>query len=284
VRLRRKRKWIFCVVGPDLDLMKLSIVTPTLNSATTLRATLESIRPLVEAGAEHIVVDSASSDQTVALAEAAGAHVIQHPRGNMYAAINAGLKLARGEWVTYINSDDLLYADAVTETLARSNPKAEVLYGNIDHIDEVGRFLFSWRSPEPRQLAWLMQHYCPFPQQGTLFRRELHERLGGFDTNFRFSADYEFFVRCIQAGVRFDKFRSRSIAGFRLLPSQLSQRLRTEMAPEGRRIRAALRAGQPGLNARLGRPCATLYRWSTNIDSVFLRAWRGRNQDAGWRT
>lgn len=264
--------------------MKLSIVTPTLNSAVTLRATLESVRPLVEAGAEHIVVDSASSDNTVALAEEAGAQVLQHPRGNMYTAINAGLTLARGEWVTYINSDDLLYADAINEALACSSPKAEVIYGNIDHIDEVGRFLFSWRSPEPRHLGWLMQHYCPFPQQGTLFRRELHGRLGGFDASYRFSADYEFFVRCIQAGARFDKFRSRSIAGFRLLPSQLSQRLRTEMAPEGRRIRAALRTRQPGINARLGRPWAALYRWSTNIDSVFLRAWRGRNQDAGWRT
>lgn len=264
--------------------VSLSIVTPTLNSAATLRATLESVRPLVAAGAEHIVVDSASTDGTAELAAASGARVLQYPKGNMYAAINAGLREARGEWLTYINGDDLLYADATLECLERLGEGADVIYGNLDYIDAHGRFLFSWRSPRPQHLGWLMQHYCPFPQQGMLFRREVFARAQGFDTQFRFAGDYDFFVRCCLRAERFRKFEDRSVAAFRLLPSQLSQRLREQMAPEGQRIRARLRELRPGWNARAGRPCATLYRWSTNVDSVLLRWQRGRQLDAGWKS
>lgn len=264
--------------------LSLSIVTPTLNSVATLRATLESVRPLVEAGAEHIVVDSASTDGTAEMAAASGARVIQYPKGNMYAAINAGMRDARGEWLTYINGDDLLYADAAAEALATLGEHADVIYGNLDYIDANGRFLFSWRSPLPRHLGWLMQHYCPFPQQGSLFRREVFTRAQGFDTEFRFAADYDFFVRALLRGERFRKFEQRTIAAFRLLPSQLSQRLRAEMAPEGMRIRARLREQRSEWNARFGRPFSTLYRWATNVDSVLLRRHRGRNLDAGWKS
>lgn len=264
--------------------MKLTIVTPTLNSAGTLRATLESVRPLVGASAEHIVVDSGSTDGTVELAEAAGARVLQYPRGNMYAAINAGMAVAKGDWLTYINGDDLLFADAVTEALERFAATADVIYGNLDYVDVAGRFLFSWRSPRPQHLPWLMQHYCPFPQQGALFRREVYERAKGFDPQYRFAGDYDFFVRCALRGERFRKFETRSIAAFRLLPSQLSQRLRGEMAPEGIKIRQEIRAVRPSLNVSCGRPFATLYRWATNFDSMWLRRHRGRNLHAGWKS
>lgn len=262
----------------------LSIVTPTLNSSATLRATLESVRPLVEAGAEHIVVDSASTDGTAELAAKSGARVMQFPKGNMYAAINAGMREARGEWLTYINGDDLLYADATLEALKSLGSSADVIYGNLDYIDAHGRFLFSWRSPRPNHLRWLMQHYCPFPQQGLLFRREVFARAEGFDTQFRFAGDYDFFVRCCLRGEKFAKFELRSVGAFRLLPSQLSQRLRAQMAPEGMRIRSTLREKRPGFNSRWGRPFAAIYRWSTNVDSVLLRWQRGRNLDAGWRS
>lgn len=70
----------------------LTIVTPTLNSERTIRSTLEALRPLVETGAEHIVVDSGSTDGTAEIAESAGSTVIYHPPGNMYGAINTGMQ------------------------------------------------------------------------------------------------------------------------------------------------------------------------------------------------
>lgn len=262
--------------------MNLTVVTPTLNCAATLPATLASIAPLHRFGLQHIVVDSGSTDDTVAQAKASGATVMQFPRGNIYAAINAGMKEARGNWVTYINGDDLLFADAVMEGLAQYGDRANIVYGNIDYIDAAGRFLFSWRSPRPTHLHWLVKYYSPVPQQGALFRRSLFEKLGGFDIKYKFSSDYDFFSRCCTAGAMFCKFDKRSVAAFRLMPSQMSQRLRHVMAPEGEQIRARLRQNDGTLTVLATRFLSTAYRWGTNVDSMLLRAWRGRSMDAGW--
>lgn len=249
-----------------------------------MEATLVCIAPLMRAGAEHIVVDSGSEDGTVEIARHAGSKIVYHPPGNMYEAINAGLKTARGEWLTYINGDDLLFADSTREALESVCEEATVIYGDIDFIDDQGRFLFSRRTPNPRHLSWLMRYYNPFPQQGTLFRREVFERLGGFRTEFRFAADLDFFVRCSLQGERFWKFRGKSVAAFRLSPKQLSQSAIKEMAPEGMRIRAGLRKKSAALPDWLGHPAANLYRWITNLDGIFLRWQRGRGQDAAWRS
>ena len=263
---------------------ELTIVTPTLNSAKTIRGTLESLRPLVEGGAEHIVVDSDSNDGTVEIARQFGSEVLYHPPGNMYAAINAGMARAKGDWLTYINGDDLLFADSTREALDDVGENATVIYGDIDFIDDQGRFLFSRRSPDPRHLSWLMRYYNPFPQQGTLFRREVFERVGGFNTEFRFAADLDFFVRCSLVGERFWKFRGKSVAAFRLSPKQLSQSARTDMAPEGIQIRADLRKQFGGMLDWARRPVSSLYRWDTNLDGMFLRWHRGRGQDSAWRS
>lgn len=261
----------------------LTIVTPTLDSCNTIRATLESLRPLVEKGAEHIVVDSGSTDGTVEIAKQFGSEVLYHPPGNMYAAINTGMANAIGEWLTYINSDDLLFSDYVLEALEHPLEGATLIYGDIDFIDEQGRFLFSRRAPDPRHLSWLMRYYNPFPQQGTLFRREAFDRLDGFNTQFRFAADLDFFVRCMLAGERFCKFRGKSVAAFRLLATQLSQSARAEMAPEGIRIRAELQEESGGIPNWIGQPLASVYRVGTNVDGILLRSLRGRRQDASWR-
>lgn len=258
----------------------LSIITPTLNCAATLPATLASIRPLLDAGlAEHLVVDSGSTDGTVELAAASGATMLTWPRGNMYAAINEGMRHAKGEWLTYINGDDLLYSDAVVEILEQVADETDIVYGNIDYIDEVGRFLFPWRSASVKWIRPFMAYYNPFPQQGTLFRRSVYETNDGFDTAFRYSADYDFWVRAFDAGSSVQKYSKMSLAGFRLLAEQLSQSKKSEMAPEGISVRARLRARHSRVrNASMHR-WAQVYRICSNLDSRLMRTLRGRGLD-----
>jgi glycosyltransferase involved in cell wall biosynthesis len=261
------------------SLHDLTIVTPTLNSGRTLRATLESIRPLVLAGAEHIVVDSNSTDNTVHLALASGARVIQCPPGNMYAAINAGMSEASGEWLTYINSDDILYSDATEAMATVHSSMGDILYGNIDIIDECGRFLFWWRSPPARCVPIAIRSYCAVYQQGTVFRRSVFGALGGFDTHYKYSADYDFFLRAALKHFRFHKFVETSVAAFRLLPTQLSQAKQAEMAKEAPMIRRR-HLGTPRLReALIIRGLGFLLRNLVNIDSRILRHTRGNGRD-----
>ncbi len=258
---------------------KLSIITPTLNCGTTLGATIASISALMQQGGEHILVDSGSTDGTVSLARAAGARVEFFPRGNMYAAINAGMACGSGEWLTYINGDDILYADAVAEALDMAPAGVDVIYGNIDYIDDAGRFLFSWRSPPVTQLLRFMSVYSAIPQQGTFFRRQVFERLGGFNTDFRYSADYDFWVRALEAGFQFGKYSQRTLAAFRLMPTQLSQARKAEMAPEGVAIRKRLASRRTRWGQVFNKGAATVFRVSANLDNYWLRATRGRGLD-----
>jgi glycosyltransferase involved in cell wall biosynthesis len=205
--------------------------------------------------------------------------VLTYPKGNMYAAINEGMRHAKAEWLTYINGDDLLYADAIFEILRDVADETDLIYGNIDYIDEADRFLFPWRSPSIKWIRDFMAFYSPLPQQGTLFRRSVYEAINGFDENFRYSADYDFWVRALGSGCSVQKYTARSIAGFRLLTEQLSQSKKGEMAPEGIAIRKRLRAENSAAKNALMGNWAKLYRVFSNLDSRYIKASRGRDLD-----
>jgi glycosyltransferase involved in cell wall biosynthesis len=254
----------------------LAVVTPTLNCCKTLQDTIRSVSGV---GALHLIVDSGSTDGTCELAFAHGIKVILFPKGNMYAAINAGLSGQNADWLTYLNGDDLIYSDAILDALARVGDDVDVVYGDIDYIDAAGRFLFSWRSPPAILLARFMRCYSAVPQQGTIFRRRVFEKLGGFDTSFRYSADYDFWARALDAGFVFQKYTSRSLATFRLMPTQLSQARKTEMAPEGVAIRKRLVSKTHLIERLIAKGFAAAFRVSANLDNYWLRSNRGRGLD-----
>lgn len=261
----------------------LSIVTPTLNSGETIEMTLSSIAPLKKNGAEHIVVDSGSTDTTVEIARMSGSTVIFHPPGNMYSAINAGFAHSRGRFLTYINGDDILFPDYIQDALYILYSGADLVYGDIDYIDSFGRFLFHRRAPNPRNVAWLMKYYSCIPQQGALFTRTLFEKVGGFDDSLRYVADRDFFARCLSSRAKLHKISGKSAGAFRLSAKQLSQSQAIAMHHEGVVSRKAFAVAHNSQPTQVGRYVSHLFRWTTNIDGIFMKFLRGRSQDAGLR-
>lgn len=250
---------------------ELSIVTPTLNSSATLRSTIESIRSLVEGGAQHIVVDGGSEDETLEIASMFGSEILEHPKGNMYEAINKGIRYAKGSWLTYINSDDLLYADYVRSAIAGASDETGFIYGDIDIIDLTGRYIGSRRSPMPVHLHWLMQHYSCVPQQGTLFRRSVYESLGGYEESYRYISDRDFVARGLKAGIQFRKFTDRTVGAFRISDEQLSMKFSVEMTSESERSRQQFYGRQSFWKRTLGAASATAYRGVTNLDNILIK-------------
>jgi len=213
----------------------LTIVVPTLDAAALIDATLDSVRPAIDRGARIIVVDGGSADDTVGRARRHGCEVITHA-GNMYEAINAGCRSVDSQWLTWINADDLLYADGLPERLAR-HMDADVLYGAVDFIDTSGRFVHCWMSAAPRDLLPLYRAgYSPLLQQGAIFRRTLFEAVGGFDASYRFVGDADFWWRCLERGGRFHRQAAPSVAAFRLHHGQASQRHASAMRGEHLRM------------------------------------------------
>ena len=199
---------------------------------------MESLRPLRDAGVVIVVGDSGSTDGSLEMMDSWGVNrVVQVPRGNMYRAINAALATNTDwEWATYLNGDDIIYHDQTAQMLNKLTDEADLVYGDIDYIDSVGRYLHTFRSPGPNRLAALLSvGINPIPQQGTWFSRGLFNENCGFDSSYRYSGDFDFFMRSISHGARVVKHSTSTVAAFRIHGQQLSQKYVDEMKHEDSR-------------------------------------------------
>lgn len=254
-----------------MQVRNLSIIIPCLNSASTICETLLSLEPLRARGARVCLVDSGSTDGTVEYARGYVDEIFYEAPGNMYAAINTGIRAAETDWVTYLNSDDIIHSDAVIGALDRFSECADLIYGNIDYVDATGRFIYCWRSVGERWLPRAFRvGFSAIPQPGTLFRKETWRELGGFDTAFRYSSDSDFFLRAFLNGYCFRKLSEPQIASFRVHSQQLSHRFAREMERE--------RKGSWAKN-RLKVNCFTRWIWVwqfrlSNWDHLLLRCLR----------
>jgi glycosyltransferase involved in cell wall biosynthesis len=206
----------------------LTIVTPCLNAAATLPATLASVRAQDYPGLEHIVVDGGSTDGTVALLQKAdGIRWISEPDRGLSHALNKGIALATGEVIGELNADDV-YAPgalaAVGEAFA-AHPQAEWLTGRCPIIDASGREI---RKPVTAYKNWLLRRYSLplylthnfISAPATFFRRAALEQVGGFDERYRISVDYDLQLKLARRGD--PVILDRDLACFRMAEGSLS--------------------------------------------------------------
>jgi hypothetical protein len=209
--------------------MKLRVVTPTLGESPWLNETLATIA-LSASQSERIVV--APGGQCASLATVcAGARILPQSGTGLYAALNDGFR-APGDWTmgTWVNDDDRLlhagYGVALAELDRR--PELAVVFGRVALISGDGRYFaeipvaHSGDDLGPLFAAGLV----PLAQPGTVFRREVFERLGGFDESMRIAGDMEFFRRALAEGFRIG-FVDARVAEFRVHSGQVSQQVET---------------------------------------------------------
>lgn len=181
---------------------KVSLITASFNSARTIADTLKSVRDQTYADIEHIVIDGASRDETMDVVAREGAHlarVVSEPDKGIYDGYNKGLKLASGDIIGFINSDDFYASRTVIEEVvaAFADPAIEAVHADLVYVDQVdtGKILRHWRG-RPCTARSLKRGFVP--AHPTLFlRRSVYEREGEFDTRFRLAADYEFMLRTL---------------------------------------------------------------------------------------
>ena len=170
----------------------ISIVTVCFNSAKTITATLRSVAEQSHKEREHIVVDGGSTDQTMALVRAHGEHVthaVSEPDRGIYDAMNKGVRLASGELIGFLNSDDCYSDSQVLSDVAKACTMtgAAFVYGDLDMIGQGGRVVRRWRTGEIGT-GCLKGRQIPHPVLWV--RREWMLRLSPpFDPSYRISAD-----------------------------------------------------------------------------------------------
>ena len=179
---------------------KLTLLTACYNSAATVGDTLKSVNAQDFADIEHIIIDGASRDDTVAICEREGTRItkiVSEPDKGIYDAYNKGLAHATGEIIGFINSDDYYATDTVCSQVMRAfeNPDIDVVHADLvyvhpEHTDQNERH---WKS-KPITRSALQKGFIP--AHPTVFvRRDVYDRVGNFDLTYKLAADYEFLLR-----------------------------------------------------------------------------------------
>lgn len=216
-------------VGSKIVIMnnlEIGVIVPTFNSAATLEWTLLALKNQDGCGVKIVVVDSGSTDETIEICARHKVRTEYDPPGNMYRSINVGMRLLDTEWVSYLNSDDIIYRDSYRRlTELGDHTGADVVYGHSDYIDWQGRFISSLNAAPPFLLCRLVDAgIMQFAQPAAIFRKAVYKDLKGFAEKYRSIADFDFFARAILTGKKFERLSFPSVTAFRIHPNQFSHK------------------------------------------------------------
>lgn len=175
--------------------MSVSIVTACYNSASTIGTTIQSVNSQSYSNIEHLFIDGCSGDDTlhVISSQSQVNHlVLSEPDAGIYDALNKGIKRASGEVIGFLHADDFYAGVNVVERIAECfiKPEVQAVYGDLQYVgqEDTSRVIRNWRTKEFDH-GKLRRGWMP-PHPSLYVRREWYEKIMGFDTEYRISADY----------------------------------------------------------------------------------------------
>jgi cellulose synthase/poly-beta-1,6-N-acetylglucosamine synthase-like glycosyltransferase len=182
-----------------MNLPKVSIITPSYNQAKFLEETIQSVISQDYPHIEYIIIDGGSSDGSIEIIkkyESRISYWVSEKDQGQADAINKGFAVATGEYIGWLNSDDCLSPGAIKKVVDAFilDPDVEFIYGDIDQGESP---LTSEKLPG-REISLeqiLISGDVPIPQQGSMWRRSVLDRIGGLGTAWHVVLDREFFMR-----------------------------------------------------------------------------------------
>lgn len=178
--------------------MKLSIITINYNNCDGLQKTIESIVSQSYNDFEWIVIDGGSTDGSRELIEKYAEHIsywVSERDAGVYNAMNKGIKVAKGEYVNFMNSGDCFASSTILEEVFATNQTADVIYGYMmrGSIDgEVNNL-----SVMKPNLSWIDLYNDGLPHQSTFIKRSLFDKYGLYDESLKAVSDWKFFVNAL---------------------------------------------------------------------------------------
>ncbi len=180
--------------------MKISVITAVYNNRTTIAAALDSALSQSHDEVELVVIDGGSTDGTLEVLRGYAGRIavlVSEPDRGIYDALNKGLRLASGEVVGFLHSDDLFADGDVLGRMVRvfADDQVDAVYGDLLYVrkDAAHQVVRTWCAGEfvPAKLGWGWM-----PPHPTLYvRRAVYEEIGGFDMSYRIAADYDWMLR-----------------------------------------------------------------------------------------
>lgn len=193
-------------------MIRISIVTITYNAARSLQRTLDSVARQTYREIEHLIVDGASKDDTVALAQ----HyqqtvpyqvvVSSEPDKGLYDAMNKGLERATGDYIVFLNAGDMLHdaktletvVNAITSPSTLHQESPAVIYGDTAITDSEGNVLHLRTHRPPEQLTWRSFKQGMLVCHQAFYARRDIARETPYDLQYRHSADVDWCIRIMK--------------------------------------------------------------------------------------
>ena len=180
--------------------MKVSLITVTYNSARYLQNAIQSVYNQDYPNIEYIIVDGGSTDETLAIIEQNSSCItkwISEKDNGMYDAINKGMKMATGDVIGILNSDDMLASKDVISKIAAcfKEQKVDSIFGDLLYVDaeETSKIHRFWKGMTYNRrsfnLGWMPAHPTFY------VRRNIVEQLGGYETHYFSASDFELMTR-----------------------------------------------------------------------------------------
>ncbi len=181
----------------------ISIITATFNSAKTLKDTIQSVLRQTNKDFEYLIIDGGSTDETIDIVKSYESEFsgrlkwVSEKDQGIYDAMNKGIKMASGDVVGILNSDDYFTSDDILQTVdnAFKSHEIDAIYGDIHFIrdgapDKCVRY-YSSRMFSP---FWLRFGFMP-AHPSFYCKREVFEKAGLYSLDYKIGADYEMMVR-----------------------------------------------------------------------------------------
>ncbi|HMO60600.1 MAG TPA: glycosyltransferase family 2 protein [Ferruginibacter sp.] len=180
--------------------MRVTIITVTHNSATYLQECIDSVVTQTYPDIEHIVVDAASTDGTLDIIKRYDNHItkwVSEKDKGMYDAINKGMRLATGDIIGILNSDDMLASKDVIAGIVKCFQEnlVDSVYGDLVYVDKVNtkKVIRYWKGFTYKRYRF---RYGWMPAHPTFyFKAGLLQKFGYYETHYYTAADYEFMAR-----------------------------------------------------------------------------------------
>ncbi|PTY36328.1 glycosyl transferase [Saccharospirillum sp. MSK14-1] len=179
--------------------MKISLITACYNSEETIRQTLESVKQQSYSSLEYIVIDGGSSDATLDIVEEYRDTIsllISEPDKGIYDALNKGISAANGDVIGFLHSDDTFSRHDSLSIVAAGIESFDAVYGDLNFVSAAAggdRIVRKWRSTDFRTellgRGWMPAHPTFY------LRKNIYQKYGVFDLNYKISADYESILR-----------------------------------------------------------------------------------------
>jgi glycosyltransferase involved in cell wall biosynthesis len=183
-----------------VDLLKISLITVTYNAANTVERCLRSVINQSYPNIEYIIIDGQSTDSTLSIINNYKKYIhyiISERDHGIYDAMNKGIKMATGDIIGILNADDHFADNDVLNAIAQafSTYSTDIVYGNINYINNEGKIIRKWRSgvykPGHFNQGWMPPHPAFYVQ------RKLFNQLGAYRLSYGSATDYELMLRYI---------------------------------------------------------------------------------------